>query len=566
MAGVSTVPGIRVQIGLVARLRWQLFVNSLRTIKGRLQAVSTIFIALMMSGLVFGGGIVMGIGAWALVARGEWQWLEAMLWAVFLFWQLYPIFAASVGVQFDFANLLRFPLRFGSFFALSVIYGLFDPGAVASLFWLFCMWIGLGIARPELLPWAFLVLLAYAAMNLLLGRMLLAWTEKWLARRRTREILGFVFVLVMLSFQFLGPAIQHFQHQHTRIQSNWVVMLLPVAHVLPPGVAGSALDHALSQDLLSASASLLFLALYGAAFFWLLRARLVAQYHGENLGDSPKASRPPARLAPAARPAADAAKLEASRASWEIPFVSRPSAAIFEKEIRYAFRSGPMLLNMLVPIILVIFFGISVQQQGKAGFMKHAPHMIFPIAIAYTFLTQMNFVFNSFAFDGTGIQFLLLVPVRFREILIGKNLFHALMAIVQALIVWVAVAWTFGPPPPLIVATTFVALAYGTLANFAVGNLLSVCFPRKLEFGAFRQKKLAGVTMAVGLLTEGVIIGFGAAIFMVTRMFNRPELALPLFLILLIVAGVAYTISLKQIDRLAMSHREPLTAELCRQE
>ncbi|MFZ0213923.1 MAG: hypothetical protein WAL55_14545, partial [Candidatus Acidiferrales bacterium] len=282
MAGVSTVPGIRVQIGLVARLRWQLFVNSLRTIKGRLQAVSTIFIALMMSGLVFGGGIVMGIGAWALVARGEWQWLEAMLWAVFLFWQLYPIFAASVGVQFDFANLLRFPLRFGSFFALSVIYGLFDPGAVASLFWLFCMWIGLGIARPELLPWAFLVLLAYAAMNLLLGRMLLAWTEKWLARRRTREILGFVFVLVMLSFQFLGPAIQHFQHQHTRIQSNWVVMLLPVAHVLPPGVAGSALDHALSQDLLSASASLLFLALYGAAFFWLLRARLVAQYHGEN--------------------------------------------------------------------------------------------------------------------------------------------------------------------------------------------------------------------------------------------------------------------------------------------
>jgi ABC-2 type transport system permease protein len=403
-------------------------------------------------------------------------------------------------------------------------------------------------------------------MNLLLGRMLLAWTEKWLARRRTREILGFVFVLVMLSFQFLGPALQHFQNRHTRIQENWVVMLLPVAHVLPPGVAARSLDHAFSENMLPASASFLFLLFYAAAFFFLLRTRLVAQYRGENLGDAPKAVRPAARIAAAALPASATAKPKASATSWDIPFVSRASSAIFEKEIRYAFRSGPMLLYMFVPIIIVVLYGVSFQQANNDFFLKHGSDMIFPIVIATMFLTQMNFVFNSFAYEGVGVQFLLLAPVRFREIMVGKNLFQAAVACIQALIVWAIVAWMFGSPPLLIVATMFAALAYGTLANFAVGNILSICFPRKLEFGALRQKKLAGVTMAVGLLTQAVLIGIGGAIFMATRIFNHLDYALPLFLILVIVAAAAYWISLKQIDGLASSHREALTAELCRQE
>lgn len=134
MAGINRIPSTGEQIALVARLRWELFRNSLRTLKGRLEAVSTAFIGLTMAGLVFGGGAFLGMATYYLVSRGEWPWLEGLLWIVFLFWQLYPLFAASVGVQFDFANLLRFPLRFSSFFALSLIYGLFDPGAVTSLF------------------------------------------------------------------------------------------------------------------------------------------------------------------------------------------------------------------------------------------------------------------------------------------------------------------------------------------------------------------------------------------------------------------------------------------------
>jgi ABC-2 type transport system permease protein len=562
VAGLSTIPGVSQQIRLIGRLRWMLFKNSLRNVKGRLEAVSTVILWLMMSGIVLGGGIFFGIATYFLVAEGRWQWLAGLMWIIFLFWQIYPIFAASVGAQFDFSNLLRFPLRFTSFLILSVVYGLFDPGAVASLFWLLCMWIGLGIARPAMLGWALLVLLTFAAMNLFFARMLFAWIEKWLARRRTREILGFIFIIIIICFQLIGPAVQHFQHHHAQLQAGWLLTAVAVANVLPPGLAGRSLQLRLASNFAHAASLLLFLVIYAAAFFYLLRIRLVAQFHGENLGETSAASEP---VAPTrkARPQS-ASKFAGAASSWEIPGLSRPAAAVFEKEVRYAFRSGPMLLNFVIPIFLVIFLGFTFRQQGA---FKHLPQsMVFPIAIAYTFLIQMNWVFNSFAFEGTGIQFFLLAPVRFRDIMIGKNLFLGALSFIDALLVLAVISWMFAPPSAVIVVATFVALLYGTLGNFALGNILSICFPRRLEFGVFRQKKQAGVTMAVAFASEIIFIGIGAVVFALTRFTNRPALAIPIFLVFTALAAIGYHISLGRIDGLAMKRRETLTSELCRQE
>ncbi|HEV2306007.1 MAG TPA: hypothetical protein VGR93_10840 [Candidatus Acidoferrales bacterium] len=567
MAGM-TIPSVQQQIRLIARLRWLLFQNSLRNIKGRLEAVSTGILWLMMSGLVFGGGIFFGIATYWLIQQGHWQWLAGLLWIVFAFWQLYPIFAASVGAQFDFANLLRFPLRFASFLILSLVYGLFDPGAVTSLVWLFAMWIGLVVARPALFLWGFIVLAVFAALNLFFARMLFAWIEKWLARRRTREILGFIFILVIISIQLIGPMMQHFRNQHAHLESGWIVALLPVANALPAGVAARALQFSLAGAFVSAAYSFIFVLLYAAAFLWLFRVRLTAQFRGENLSETSASSPAPAR---AARPAlSQAASLPATakRAGLSvlIPGVSRATSAIFEKELRYAFRSGPMLLNLFLPVLLVVIFGFSFRQQGRGDFLHRVPQMVFPIAIAYTFLIQMNWVFNSFAYEGTGIQFLLLAPVRFRDVLLGKNLFLGGVSFLDALLIWAVVSWIFSPPAVVIVAATFAALLYASLANFAVGNILSVCYPRRLEFGVFRQKRQAGVTMAVAFAAQAVLIGIGAIVFALTRFLHRPTLAIFIFLALAVITGIGYRISFRRIDRIAMNHRETLTAELCRQE
>jgi len=569
VAGLNAIPGVGQQIRLVGRLRWMLFKNSLRNVKGRLQAVSSAILWLMMSGLVIGGGIFFGVATYYLVVKNQWDWLAGLMWIVCLFWQIYPIFAASVGAQFDFSNLLRFPLRFKSFLILSVVYGLFDPGAVSSVFWLFCMWIGLGIARPAMLGWALLVLLAFAAMNLFFARMLFAWIEKWLARRRTREILGFVFILIFIGFQLIGPVIEHYQHNHAQVQAGWVLALISIANILPPGLAGRSLQLGLASNFVQAAYLLLFLIIYAAAFFYLLRIRLVAQFRGENLSETSAA-------APAAAPARKTRPLPASKSaasSWEIPGLPRPIAAVFQKELRYVFRSGPMLIQFLAPILIVVIFSTAIHQphththKGNDFFTSaFQTGFMFPIVMAYTFLVQMNFVFNCFAFEGTGIQFFLLAPVRFRDVIAGKNLFISVVSMIEALLVLVLLSLIFSPPPLAIILATFAALLYGTLGNLAIGNILSVCYPRRLDFGVFRQKKQAGVTMAVAFAAQIVFIGLGALVFILTQLAHRPALAVLIFLVLAVATAIGYRISLGRIDALAMRHRETLTSELCRQE
>lgn len=556
MAGIEALPTIRQQIALVARLRWNLFRNSLRTLKGRLEAVSTGIVWLMMSGLIFGGGAAMGIGAYLLVSHGHEVWLAGLLWLVFLYWQLSPLFAAAVGAQFDFTNLLRYPLRFSSFLTLSLAYGLFEPGAVGSVFWLLCISVGVGFARPLLFLWVLVVVLVFAAMNLLLARAVLTWIDRWLAQRRTREILGVLVILFALSFQLIGPISQRLERQHIRALPSWAPSLLSVAHILPPGLAGDALTHGLQGRIVPALFSFALLGAYALLFFWLLRMRLLAEFRGELISETQ-----------AARPAKAHGFGKPASASWQVPFVSSASGAVFEKEVRYALRSWLMIFNLLAPVILVAFVGFTLQQQQKsAGFiMKHADY-IFPVALAYTFLIQINWVFNSFAYDGAGVQFLFLSPVRFREVMVGKNLFHGVVAFADALAVWAAVAWLFRPPSLVIATAALSALLFLMLVNFILGNVLSICFPRRMEFGSLRRKQQSGITAAVGLVGDAILIGVAGIVFLATMATNHVALATPIFLLLAAGAAVAYNISLNRVDKLALGHRETMTAELCRAE
>ena len=102
-------------------------------------------------------------------------------------------------------------------------------------------------------------------------------------------------------------------------------------------------------------------------------------------------------------------------------------AAVFEKEIRYLLRSGPMLLTLIMPIfMLVVFrFGAMNSARHSGGFLTRTPNLAFPVAAAYTLLMLTNLVYNNFGGDAGGIQFFYASPVSFRDIVLAKNLTHA---------------------------------------------------------------------------------------------------------------------------------------------
>ena len=120
----------RLQYSALASMRWAMFRNSLRTNQGTMElgARTLSFVLYAIMGLGLGAGL--GGGAYAIVANDKLAFLPALFWVVFVLWQILPVSLASFQEQFDMGGLLRFPVSFGSFFLLHLIFGLVDISTI----------------------------------------------------------------------------------------------------------------------------------------------------------------------------------------------------------------------------------------------------------------------------------------------------------------------------------------------------------------------------------------------------------------------------------------------------
>jgi ABC-2 type transport system permease protein len=561
MAGLNAVPSslaspeARGQFAAVARLRWCIFVNSLRTLRGRLEVVSWIFVGMGFAAFGLGGAFGLGAASWAIVSRGHVEWLGLPFWAVLLYWQLFPLMATAFTENFDSSNFLRFPLRYRSYFLIRMAYGALDPVNLVASLWLVGIAAGIGAAAPRLLPAALLALTAFAILNLLLARTIFAWLERWLARRRTREILGILFLLIIIGIQFIGPLMGRYgNHGQRRVGPlpPLVAKLLPAERALPPGLAAEAIARAAQGRFGAALGALALQCAWGGVIFWLLDMRLRAQYRGESLSES-------------AGPAASREKTRRASTGWELPGISGPVAAVVEKELRYLSRSGPMLFTLLMPVVVLLIFRLAPANGPRAhsGLAHHAG-FAFPAGAAYALLILSNLIYNNFGADARGIQFFFLSPVRFREIVLAKNLAHAAVLALEMGIVWIAACVMFGRPPLGITLATLAGALFGALANFLAGNLMSLYAPKKYDFAVLGRQRAAGTTVLANLGVQIVVIGLAAATLVMATHYDRIWIATLVFLALAAVAFAGYAIVLGRIDGLALARRESLIAELCR--
>ena len=550
MADVAMPARIGGQLALIAGLRWRVFRNSLRTTSGWLDLLALVLASVLGGGFIVSAGVGLGFAAYFFVLRGTPELLALPLVGVFFFWQFVPLALASSTTGFDFRNLLRFPLRFPAFFLVNLAYALFDPAAVGSLIWLACIATGIVLARPDLLGWTFVVLAVFAATNLLLSRMAFAWLERLLTKRRSREALVALFILCLLSLQLFSAAGARWE----RWIKPYATTALPAVLLLPPGLAGKALAGATRGNLPAIAVSIGFLMAYGLAFGLLLHHRLRAQYLGEDLGESP---------APVAAPAASSASAISS-AAFASSFLPGTVAAVFEKELRYLYRNTVAALTLFLPLILIIFFTISTNApRQRAGPLNRWPEMAFPAAVAYMFLIVAPFVHNCFAFDGRGVQLLFVTPVRFRDVLLGKNLVFCLILLVETAAVWVMVSFIFRPPRLTIAAATLSGLLFAALVHFIVGNWLSLAFPRRFEFGRFRRRA-SGMSVLLGFALQFLLVGLAALVALLARWQGQIWIVPAVFLALSGIALPVYLATLDYSTRLALKKREVLISQLCR--
>jgi ABC-2 type transport system permease protein len=553
MAELSAAPSVREQLTAIARVRWQLFVNSLRTLRGRLELVSHIFITLGFAMGGIGGLAGSGGGAWYVISHGKAEWLAAILWPIFLFWQLFPLVATAFTENFDTSNLLRFPLSYSSFVLIRIAYGSLEPATMLGSLWLLGVAAGIGIASPHLFLWSELVLLLFAVMNILLARMIFSWVERWLAQRRTREILGVLFLLFIISFQLIGPLMSRYgNREHPQILqlAQWI---LPLQRFLPPGSAASSIAGAADADFTVAAEGFGILSAYCLGIFWLLNMRLRAQFRGENLSEAPA----PVQLS---------GERGTTRVGWSLPGVSGSVAAIFEKEIHYLSRSGPMLFTLIMPLFVLFIFRLtpSTSARGSGSFLGRSSDMAFPIGAAYALLILTNLVYNNFGAEGAGVQLYFTAPVPIRSVMLAKNLAHSSILVLEMIFVWIGASLMYGPPALATTVATAAGILFALPVNLIVGNLLSISSPKKIDFGTFGRQRASNTTVFASFGVQIVVVGLAAITLITARSFGRIWLATIAFLVLATVAWVAYLAALNGSGQMAFDHREEMIAELTR--
>src|SRR3989440_11747461 len=210
MADVTSSVNVFEQIRLVAGLRWRILANSLRKKNNRLELIGLILTGVFSSILVVGLSFAFYAGAYAFLSQGRLEWMALLFWGIFIFWQIFPVFVAGFGANFEFRTLLRFPLSLHAFYVIGLAYGFADFSSLASVSWLLAMTAGATVAKPGVLPAMLLIVAIFMLLNVTIERLIGSWLERLLARRRTRELFFGLFILSMVSLNFISPLMQRY--------------------------------------------------------------------------------------------------------------------------------------------------------------------------------------------------------------------------------------------------------------------------------------------------------------------------------------------------------------------
>lgn len=531
----------------------RVFLNSFRRMRGGFELGARILSIIMFFFVSIGPAVGMGFGAWQAALHGRSIGIAILFWVLCLVWQFFSAFApALAGQNPDLNHLLRFPVSFGSWMLLYLVYGIASPSTLIGLLWATGIGIGLGIARPDLAVWSTLVLITFVLFNILLSRAILSWIERVMAQRRTREIVTGVLLVLALAGQAFNPAFHQTRHGNpygirpkaiqVATQRFWTVQ-----KYLPPGVASVAVDQHLGH---SGSGALPFgaLLLYTVAIGGVLGMRLRAESRGENFSEVRRAPAPPAAVR----------TRQPQRRALDF---SGPIAAVFEKDLRYLLRSGPMLYALAAPLVMVFVFG-GAFRGGSASHFRTAYAL--PLGIIWAFMGLTQMVSNSFGGEGHGIQFYFLSPTPLRKVVLAKNAMHLLLFALEAVAITGIIVYRYGWPPLSIAVATLAWILFAVPMDFAVGNLLSVLMPYRVNLTRMRRQEFSLGNGMLSMLAQAFILGMGAAVMLPCAAFHRPWLAAPILLAFAAAGLLAYAQVLSRIEGLIDSHRESLIHDVAK--
>ena len=481
-----------------------------------------------------------GLGAWALMSSTHPERLSWELWGVFGLAQLMNIQLGQPGTTFDPTQLIRFPLNVKSYTAIRLFFGILSPANLIVAMTSCSIAVGIAVARPSLTLYALLAMLVFALTNVFFTRMIFAWVDRWLSTRRAREVFTALIFVVSIGFQYVnvtynpgfGSAGKHAMNtaKLAAVQSFYH-RVTPLLEHLPPGLIGKAIYRAGVKDPAEFATNVAGCAVFALVFLAVFAWRMRVEFRGENLSDQANAvAKPKAAAVRHAAPASLAPHIVNTGAT------GAPILGLLHKELLYLRRNTGLFYGLVAPLVMVLIFA------GRFATRVHST-MVFPGALAYALMGVAPMSFNSFGLDAAGTQFYFMAPIRFRDVLVAKNLLNAVLVVLEGAAILSMICYVVGVPPLGIVASTLLWAIGVMFTEMMVGNYRSISTPKKIDPNRTAQKQASPLS---ALLAMAILIGAAAGAWGLSLLAHlwRLDWAMPVLMLAFAAgAGVAYFFS-----------------------
>jgi ABC-2 type transport system permease protein len=375
------------------------------------------------------------------------------LLVVFLYCQVVPLILATTGAALDLKRLLVYPVPRGQLFAIEVVLRI----TISAEMLVLLAGAAVGLWRNPLAPrWAPLALLPFILLNLFLSAGLRDLLTRLLARKRVREAVVFLIVMLAALPQFLAM-----QGDPQRVRK--VVSLRP-SILLPWAAAGR-----LAGGQPSLPAALVLLGWTVAAFGfgrWQFNKGLRFDIEAAQASDRP-----------AARTGSFADRL------FRIPsrLLRDPIGAMVEKDLRFLARAPRFRLVFLMGFTfgLVIWLPFVFSRRRGPDFL--AENLLTLVSVYALMLLGESLIWNFFGFDRSAAQFYHLAPVPFSKVLVAKNITAAALIVMEISLVTLACLLIRIPVSGFKIAEAFSVTLVLLLYLISLGNVSSTSHPRAVD-------------------------------------------------------------------------------------
>ena len=386
--------------------------------------------------------------------------------AVCAYWQLVPVLSASMGAGLDMRKLLLYPVPHQKLFIVELLLRL-TTGAEMVL-----VLIGgsIGLAHNKVfggvsgVPRLTLTILIFIAFNLFLASGVRSLLERLLTRRRVREVLSFLLLMLYVVPRFLiqtgtGPK-----------------SLSPLGGFLHTiGLPWSAAARAAIPSH-GESAILAFLSL----FVWSLAALSFGRFQFErNLRYDPVA----AQATPLQPVGTRRSNFTEGFYRWPSRVLPDPLASVVEKELRSLARTPRfrMVFVMGFTFGLMVWLPMVTRHGSRPSGEESSQYFLVGVCVySLTLLGQVTY-WNCFGFDRSASVFYFAAPQSMSLVMIGKNIASLFYVYLEVLIITgITFALGYGGGWPRAVETLLVV---GVCAAYMIslGNITSVQYPRALS-------------------------------------------------------------------------------------